>query len=86
MYQRESPTTINRVVIMQIRASRTARLYHQPGADPQFGMTSDGHAASDAHRLGEVAWRISDLTAMAAAAGYSEVSTFRSRSRMPYPL
>ena len=42
--------------------------------------------SSDGHRLGEVAWRISDLTAMAIAAGYSEVSAFRSRSRTPYPL
>jgi hypothetical protein len=42
--------------------------------------------ASDGHRLGEVAWRISDLTAMAVAAGYSEVNAFRSRSRTPHPL
>jgi histidinol-phosphatase (PHP family) len=42
--------------------------------------------ASDAHRLSDVAWRVTDLTAVAIAAGYSEVSAFRSRSRTPYPL
>jgi histidinol-phosphatase (PHP family) len=42
--------------------------------------------ASDGHRLSEVAWRISDLTAIAAAAGYSEVSAFRGRGRTPRPL
>jgi len=33
-----------------------------------------------------VAGRISELTAMALAAGYSEVSAFRGRSRTPQPL
>jgi histidinol-phosphatase (PHP family) len=42
--------------------------------------------ASDAHQLADVAWRVTDLTAMAIAAGYSEVSSFRSRSRAPHPL
>lgn len=42
--------------------------------------------ASDAHRLRDVGWRISDLTAMAIAVGYSEVSSFRSRSRAHHPL
>ena len=41
---------------------------------------------SDGHRLEEVAWRISDLTAIARSAGYSEVSAFRARSRTPQPL
>jgi histidinol-phosphatase (PHP family) len=41
--------------------------------------------ASDGHRLGDI-WRISDLTAMALAAGYSEVAAFRSRIRQPQPL
>jgi histidinol-phosphatase (PHP family) len=42
--------------------------------------------ASDAHRLQDVASRITHLTAMALDAGYTEVSGFRSRSRTPYPL
>jgi histidinol-phosphatase (PHP family) len=42
--------------------------------------------ASDAHQLADVAWRVTDLTAMAIAAGYSEASSFRSRSRAPHPL
>jgi histidinol-phosphatase (PHP family) len=42
--------------------------------------------ASDGHELGEVSWRIDDLTAMALAAGYREISVFRGRSRMGRPL
>ncbi len=42
--------------------------------------------ASDGHHLDDVSWRISDLTAMARAAGYSEVSAFRDRKRTPQPL
>jgi histidinol-phosphatase (PHP family) len=42
--------------------------------------------ASDGHCLSEVSWRISDLTEMARAVGYSEVSIFRSRSRTSQPL
>jgi histidinol-phosphatase (PHP family) len=42
--------------------------------------------ASDAHRLPDVGRRITDLTAMAIAAGYTEVSAFRGRSRTPHPL
>jgi histidinol-phosphatase (PHP family) len=42
--------------------------------------------ASDGHRLAAVSWRIADLAAMARAAGYSEVSAFRARRRLPQPL
>lgn len=42
--------------------------------------------ASDGHHVGDVSWRIGDLTAAALAAGYTEVSAFRGRSRMPRPL
>jgi histidinol-phosphatase (PHP family) len=42
--------------------------------------------ASDGHELGEVSWRIGDLTAMALRAGYREISVFRGRSRMARPL
>jgi len=42
--------------------------------------------ASDGHRLGDVSWRISDLEAAAAAAGYSEVTAFRGRCKLAQPL
>jgi histidinol-phosphatase (PHP family) len=42
--------------------------------------------ASDGHRLGDVSWRIGDLAAVAAAAGYSEVTAFRGRRKMAQPL
>jgi histidinol-phosphatase (PHP family) len=42
--------------------------------------------ASDGHRLGDVSWRIADLAAAAAAAGYSEVTAFRGRRQMAQPL
>lgn len=42
--------------------------------------------ASDGHHLRAVSWRIADLAAMARAAGYTEVSTFRGRNRTPSPL
>jgi histidinol-phosphatase (PHP family) len=42
--------------------------------------------ASDAHCLSDVASRIGDLVEMARAAGYSEVSIFRSRKPTPQPL
>jgi histidinol-phosphatase (PHP family) len=34
---------------------------------------------SDAHQVADIAWRIADLTALALAAGYSQVTAFRSR-------
>jgi histidinol-phosphatase (PHP family) len=42
--------------------------------------------ASDGHQLDHVSWRIGELTAMARAAGYSEVSVFRERRRQSQPL
>jgi histidinol-phosphatase (PHP family) len=59
--------------------------------DPRLLSRFHGHAvpittASDAHRLPDVAWRMTDLTAMAIAAGYTEVSTFRNRGQTPRPL
>jgi histidinol-phosphatase (PHP family) len=42
--------------------------------------------ASDGHQLTHVSARISDLTAMAQAAGYRDVCTFRGRVRAPKPL
>jgi histidinol phosphatase-like PHP family hydrolase len=42
--------------------------------------------ASDGHHLDDVSWRVSDLTVMARAAGYSEVRAFRARDRKPLPL
>lgn len=42
--------------------------------------------ASDGHRLSDVSWRIGDLTAMALAAGYTQVTAFRSRNRTSYTL
>jgi histidinol-phosphatase (PHP family) len=42
--------------------------------------------ASDGHALEDVSWRVSDLSAMAQLAGYSEVSAFRDRTRTPLPL
>jgi histidinol-phosphatase (PHP family) len=42
--------------------------------------------ASDGHHLADVSWRIADLAAMARDAGYSEVSAFRSRNRVPRAL
>jgi histidinol-phosphatase (PHP family) len=42
--------------------------------------------ASDGHQLSDVSWRINDLAAAARAAGYSEVTAFRERRRMPQPL
>jgi histidinol-phosphatase (PHP family) len=41
---------------------------------------------ADGHHLDDVAWRVSDLTKMARAAGYDEVSAFRARKRTPFPL
>jgi len=41
---------------------------------------------ADGHQVDHVTWRVSDLTAMARAVGYSEVSTFRDRKRTPRPL
>jgi histidinol-phosphatase (PHP family) len=42
--------------------------------------------ASDAHQVADVSWRICELTAMALAAGYSEVTAFRGRNRTPQPI
>jgi histidinol-phosphatase (PHP family) len=42
--------------------------------------------ASDAHQVADISWRIADLTTLAAAAGYAEVSAFRQRNRTPQPL
>jgi histidinol-phosphatase (PHP family) len=42
--------------------------------------------AADAHQLGELCWRIADLTAAARAAGYREVTAFRGRNQTPQPL
>jgi hypothetical protein len=42
--------------------------------------------ASDGHEIGDVAWRIADLTAMARAVGYTEVTAFRGRNPAPRPL
>lgn len=42
--------------------------------------------ASDAHQVDDISWRIADLTAMALAAGYSEVTAFRGRNQTPQPL
>jgi len=42
--------------------------------------------ASDGHQCDHVSWRIGELTAMARAAGYSEVSVFRGRGRQSRPL
>jgi histidinol-phosphatase (PHP family) len=42
--------------------------------------------ASDGHQRDHVSWRIGELTAMARAAGYSEVSVFRGRGRQSRPL
>lgn len=42
--------------------------------------------ASDAHQLADLCWRITDLTAAAHAAGYCEVTAFRSRDQTPQPL
>jgi histidinol-phosphatase (PHP family) len=42
--------------------------------------------ASDGHDVDYVSWRIGDLTAMAQAAGYTEVTTFRGRSPRLQPL
>jgi len=42
--------------------------------------------ASDAHELGQVAWRVADLSELARSAGYSKVSAFRARVRTPLPL
>lgn len=41
---------------------------------------------SDGHQLSDVSWRVIDLTEMARAVGYSEVSVFRGRSRTSQPL
>jgi histidinol-phosphatase (PHP family) len=37
--------------------------------------------ASEGHHLDDVSWRIADLTSIARSAGYSEISTFRNRTR-----
>jgi histidinol-phosphatase (PHP family) len=42
--------------------------------------------ASDAHQIADISWRIDDLTALAAAAGYAEVTAFRRRNRAPQAL
>jgi hypothetical protein len=42
--------------------------------------------ASDAYQVADLSWRIADLTAMALAVGYSEVTAFRGRSRTPQPI
>ena len=42
--------------------------------------------ASDGHDVDYVSWRIEDLTTMARAAGYTEVTTFRGRSPRARPL
>jgi histidinol-phosphatase (PHP family) len=42
--------------------------------------------ASDAHQVADIARRIADLTAMAKAAGYSQVTAFQGRNRTPQPL
>lgn len=42
--------------------------------------------ASDAHRLADVSWRISELVEQARAAGYTEVSGFRRRRSSSRPI
>jgi histidinol-phosphatase (PHP family) len=42
--------------------------------------------ASDAHRVADISWRIADLTAIALASGYSEVTAFRGRNQTPQPI
>jgi histidinol phosphatase-like PHP family hydrolase len=42
--------------------------------------------ASDGHDVDYVSWRIGDLTAMALAAGYTDVTAFRGRRQRPQPL
>jgi histidinol-phosphatase (PHP family) len=42
--------------------------------------------ASDGHDVDYVSWRITDLVAMARAAGYTEVTAYRGRSPVPRPL
>jgi histidinol-phosphatase (PHP family) len=42
--------------------------------------------ASDAHQVDDISWRIADLTALALAVGYSEVTAFRGRSRTAVPI
>ncbi len=41
---------------------------------------------SDAHQLADLSWRLADLTAIAKAAGYREVTAFRARTRAPQSL
>jgi hypothetical protein len=52
----------------------------------RLGVTELAVTASDAHQVTDIAWRISDLTAAAAAASYSEVTLYRGRNRTPQPL
>jgi histidinol-phosphatase (PHP family) len=42
--------------------------------------------ASDAHQVADISWRITDLTAMALAVGYSQVTAFLGRKRTPRPI
>ena len=42
--------------------------------------------ASDAHRLGEVAFRTGDLEALVRNAGYTELTAFEGRRRRPAPI
>jgi histidinol-phosphatase (PHP family) len=42
--------------------------------------------ASDGHDIGEVSWRVADLTVLARSAGYTEVTGFSGRRPEPRPL
>ena len=64
-----------------------AEAYPAPGLLARFhDLGVPITTASDGHRLDDVSWRISDLAAAAAAAGYSEVTAFRGRIKMAQPL
>jgi len=60
-----------------------------PAADLLSRFHSRGVAvttASDAHRLGEVAFRAADLEALVRHAGYTELTAFEGRRRRPTPI
>lgn len=64
-----------------------AEAYPAPALLTRFGQLGVPiTTASDGHRLADVSWRIDDLAAMARDAGYTEVSAFRARTRVPQPL
>lgn len=64
-----------------------AEAYPAPALLTRFGQLGVPiTTASDGHRLADVSWRIDDLAAMARDAGYTEVTAFRARTRVPQPL